>query len=102
MPITDTDTLKVLRATRSGETTFDLLAEWRDANDVLMGTLGVSFPSYAEMVSFCSQQNENDLWRALLTPCINRNTGNFKTAVYDGLSGKTWEINQRVKDVTPP
>ena len=97
MPITDNDLASVIRATRNGSTNISVEIDWTDGfTNTLRGRFSISFADAAEFIFFLEGQTFEDVMRAVLGQCLNRNTGALRPTVFDGLAGKTFRINQRV------
>jgi hypothetical protein len=95
----DNDTVQIHSATRSGNTNIEINFTWRDSAGVDKGRYGVSFGTAEEARDFLDSQGMDDVIRPVLTQVIDRNDGSFRPAVFDGLAGKTFRVQQRVQQV---
>lgn len=100
MPMVDSDQIVVQRVSRSANRDLSVMMQWKQADGTVLGTFNPSWASFDELKAFVEQQDFDDLLRAFMLQVINRTTGGFRQAVFDGLAGKTFEINVRVKDIT--
>lgn len=100
MPIIDSDTVIVRRATRSGTnqapTNIEVEIEWKDSAGVSKGVFSTSWMDLAELRSFLDGQGFDDVLRAVMGQCIQRADGTFRPAQFNALAGSTNTINVRV------
>ena len=103
MPLIDSDTAVMKSATRQGTnqapTNMEVTIEWKDVNGVSKGVFTVSWSNLAELQEFCAAQDFSDVVRAVMGQCLQRADGTFRRAQFDALTGKTFQINQRVTQV---
>lgn len=98
MPAVDTDRVTIITKSREGSTNIHVEVDWFDAAGAPKGRFSKSWGTVEELMKFLENQNDDDVIRALLLQCINRQTGALRPAVFDGLTG-TYEIRQRVASV---
>lgn len=93
--IVDSDLVIVRSAVRNG--TIRVEMQWKDASGNDLGTYSASWPDTDSFVSFLNEQGWDDVLRAVMRQCVNRNTGQLRNAVFDGLAGKTFQVQTRVQ-----
>ena len=100
MPITDSDIVNVVLATRSGSTNIKVRVNWTDGfTGENRGQMQLEWATADEFKAFLEGQDFADVMRAVLLQCINRNTGTLRGAVFDALMGKRFTVLQRVNEI---
>ena len=112
MPQVDSDIVAVITVSRQGTdeapTDMQVNLTWFDGiTNENKGTFTTSWRYYEpvfpndpdSLKGFLDGQTYEDILRALMQQCVNRNTGAFKHAAFDAMSGNSYEINIRVKKV---
>lgn len=100
MPITDNDLVTVRKATRDGSTNIQVEFKWIDGvTGEDKGVFVSSWSTAAEFKAWLEDQSPEELKRAFLLQCLNRDTGALRASVFDALAGKQFRVQQRVQQV---
>lgn len=103
MPLIDSDTVIVRRATRTGTnqapTNIEVEIEWKDSAGVSKGVFTTSWATFQELKDFMDGQGFDDVLRAVMGQCLRRDDGAFRPAQFNALSGTTNTVNVRVTRV---
>ena len=103
MPLIDSDTFVVRKATRGGTnqapTDIEIEGEWIDAAGNSKGVFTSSWSTWEDFKSFMEGQDYDDVLRAVMGQICRRDDGTFRPAQFNALPGSTNTINVRVTRV---
>jgi len=98
MPIVDQDQITIHRTGRDGSNSIWIEWEWTSGQTgQSSGKMTSSWDTADQARQMVEESNQDDIMRAILSACINKTTGAFRPAVFDGMGGgKQYVVQSKV------